>query len=145
MPMRQPPCESLPVPGVTTRGLALHRALHADHVLDRNAFGDRDGEIKAGIDALEDRVAGERWRHEDRGDGGAGGVSGFGDRVEDRDPVAGVFEELAAFAGRDAGDELRAVVERELGVASAEIAGDALDENFSFGGDEDGHGIESSE
>src|ERR1017187_133866 len=51
-----------------------------------------------------------------------------------------MLEELAAFAGGDARDDLRAVVEREAGMAGAEVAGDALDEDLGFGRDEDGHG-----
>jgi hypothetical protein len=54
-------------------------------------------------------------------DGGAGRLGGVGHRVEDRHLVRAVLEELAALAGRDAGDDLRAVVERELGVAARRI------------------------
>ena len=43
--------------------------------------------------------------------GRAGLLHGFGDGVEDRHLVAAVLEELSAFAGRDAGDDLRAVIE----------------------------------
>jgi hypothetical protein len=43
-----------------------------------------------------------------------------------------VFEELAAFAGGDAGDDLGAVVEGEFGVTGAEVAGDALDEDLGL-------------
>jgi hypothetical protein len=50
-----------------------------------------------------------------------------------------VLKKLAAFAGRDAGDDLRAVINRELRVFRAEAASDALDENFGIGFDEDGH------
>ena len=76
-------------------------------------------------------------RNEDRRGGGAGLLRGLGDGVEDRNFV---LEELAAFAGRDAGDDLRAVSEAELGVPRAEAAGDALDEDFVFAGvDENGH------
>jgi hypothetical protein len=53
--------------------------------------------------------------------------------------VRAVFEELAALAGRDAGDDLRAVIEREFGVAAAEITGDALDEDLGGGSDENAH------
>src|SRR5206468_1142248 len=60
--------------------------------------------------------------------------------VEDRHLVRAVLEELTTFAGRDAGDDLRAVVKRELGVTSAEVASDALDDNLRGGSDEDGHG-----
>src|SRR5690606_25363867 len=109
---------------------AGHRAFHANHVLDRNALGDRDGEIKVGGDRFERRVAGERRRDEDRGDGGAGRGGGFGDGIENRHAMRTVFEELSAFAGRDASDELRAVVEREPRVTRAEFAGDALNEDL---------------
>jgi hypothetical protein len=46
-----------------------------------------------------------------------------------------VFEELAAFAGRYAGDDGCAVINGELGVFGAKAAGDALDENFRVGFD----------
>ena len=51
-----------------------------------------------------------------------------------------MFEKLSTFARRDAGDNLRAVVNGKLCVARAEAAGDALDENLGVGLDEDGHG-----
>ena len=50
-----------------------------------------------------------------------------------------MFEEEPALAGGDTGDDLRAVVEREAGVARAEIARDALDEDAGVFFDEDGH------
>src|SRR5690606_1702349 len=75
--------------------------------------------------------------HEDRGSGGAGFTDGLGHGVEDGN---GVFELLAALAGSDAGDEPGAVFERELGVAGAEAAGDALYEDLGVFVDEDGHG-----
>ena len=46
--------------------LAFHRALHLDHVVDRNAFGDGDDEIESGIHAFENGVGGEGRRDEDR-------------------------------------------------------------------------------
>ena len=54
-------------------------------------------------------------------------------------------EVLAAFAGRDPGDDVRAVIEGEFGVAAAEVTGDALDENLGFGCDENAHVLKSSE
>jgi len=53
--------------------------------------------------------------------------------------VPGVFEDLAAFARGDAGDDLGAVLEGELGMTAAEITGDALDEDLGGGSDENGH------
>ena len=41
-----------------------------------------------------------------------------------------LFEELPAFAGRDARDDLRAVLQAELGVPRAEAAGNALNEDL---------------
>ena len=116
--------------------LPFHGAFHFDHVVDGNAFGDADDQIEAGIDAFQNGVGGKRRRNEDGRSGGAGLLHGLGDGIEDRDFV---FEELAALAGRDAGDDLRAVGEAQLGVAGAEAAGDALNENFGFGSDEDRH------
>ena len=146
--MRQPPLEPSPVPGGDEAGavrpdqaglLTSDRALHADHVLDRNALGDAHGEIEAGVDALEDGVTREGWRHEDHGNGGARGRGGLMDGIEDRNLVTGVLEKLAALAGGDARDDLRAVVEGQLGVFAAEGAGDSLDEDLGGRSDENAH------
>jgi hypothetical protein len=51
-----------------------------------------------------------------------------------------MLKDLAAFAGRDAGDNLCAVINRELRVFRAKAAGDALDENLGVGLNENGHG-----
>src|SRR5208283_1892221 len=56
------------------------------------------------------------------------------------DFFAGVLKELAAFTGGDAGDNLRAVINRELRVFRAKAAGDALNEDFGVGFNENGHG-----
>ena len=52
---------------------------------------------------------------------------------------AAVLKKLSAFAGRDPGDDLRAVIHRELRVFGAKTAGDALDKDFGVGCDENGH------
>ena len=119
--------------------LPCMRAFHAHHVAHGNAFGDGDDEIKSGVRAFENRVGGEGRRNEHRARGRAGLFHGVGDGVENRHFLAAVFKKLAAFAGRDAGDDLRAVINRELRVLRAEAAGDALDENFGVGFDENGH------
>jgi hypothetical protein len=137
MPMRQPPCESLPVPGVTMPGQFGPMSHHVAH---GDAFGDGDDEVEARVHALEDGVGGEGRRDEDGAGGRAGLLHGLSDGVEDGHLVAAVLEELAALAGRDTGNELRAVVERKLGVAATEFTGDALDEEFGLGSDENGHG-----
>ena len=119
-----------------------HGALHPHHVAHGDALGNRDDKVEPGVDTLQDRVGGERRGHEDGGHGRAGGRSSLGNRIEDRNLVILMLEELAALARGDSGDDLRAVVERELRMAGAERAGDALDENLGFGSDENGHGEE---
>ncbi len=59
--------------------------------------------------------------------------------VKDRHLMPGMFKKLPAFARSNSGDYLRAIFQRKLGVTSAEVASDALDEDFSFGRDEDRH------
>jgi hypothetical protein len=53
-----------------------------------------------------------------------------------------VFEDLAALAGGDAGDDLRAVVDGQLRVAGTEGARDALDQEPGLRSDENGHAME---
>jgi hypothetical protein len=59
--------------------------------------------------------------------------------VKDRHLLAAVLENLAAFARRDTGDELRAVVDGGLRVTGAEVSGDALNENAGVSFNENGH------
>jgi hypothetical protein len=141
--MRQPPLDfdhARTVRADQPRLPALHRLLHADHVAHGNALGNGDAEVQAGIDALEDGIAGERGRDEHGAGGGAGLFRGLGHSVEDGHLLSAVLEALAALAGRDAGDDLRAVIDGELRVPRAEAAGDALDEDLGVGLNEDGHG-----
>ena len=87
----------------------------ADHVDDGHAFGDRDDDFAAGVDRFEDRIGGEGGRHEDHRGVGAFLLDGFEDGVEDRHAE----RRLAALAGRDAGDELGAVLDAVLGMKLA--------------------------
>ena len=115
-------------------GLAtFHGALHANHVFDRDAFGDGDCEIDFGVDAFENGIGGKRRRHKDGGNRGTGCSGGFGYGVEDGNLHVAVFEGLATFAGSDTGDDLGAVVDGEAGVFTAEGTGDALDHDFGIG------------
>ena len=75
---------------------------HFEHVVDRDAFGDADDEFDAGVGSFEDRVRGERRRHEDDADVRAGFFARFADAVENRETLDG----LAALAGRDAADDV---------------------------------------
>ena len=78
-------------------------------------------------------------RHKNCGGRRAGLFHCFGDGVENRNALSAVFKDLAAFAGRDAGNNLRAVINRELRVFRAKTAGDALDEDLGVGFNENGH------
>ena len=151
MPMRQPPWESLPSPGVTTPGqfgpisrvLVLPAIARFTRTMSRTGMPSvmAHDQFQSGIRAFENGVGGKRRRHKNRAGGRAGLFHGFGDGVENGNFLAAVLEKLAALAGRDAGDDLRAVINRELRVFRAEAAGDALDENLGVGFDENGHGI----
>ena len=115
----------------------FERALDLHHVEDRDALGDADDELELGVDRLQDRVGGEGRRHVDRGGGGAGLRPRLGDGVEDGQADVG----LAALAGGDAADHLRAVGDRLLGVEGALAAGQALADDLGVLVDEDGHDI----
>jgi hypothetical protein len=67
------------------RFLAIHGAFHLDHVIDRNAFGNGNGEFNPSIHSFKNCVSGERRRDEDRAGGRAGLFHGVGDGVKDRD------------------------------------------------------------
>ena len=101
--------------------VALHRAFHPHHVAHRNAFGDGDDQFQSGVRAFENRIGGERRRHKHRAGGRAGLFDGFGDGVENRNLFPAVLKNLTAFAGGDAGDDLRAVINRELRVLAPKL------------------------
>ncbi len=110
------------------RFFEVERGGDADHVDDGNAFGDADDERHFGVGGFENGVGGEWRRNENDGGVGAGGFYGFADGVED-----GAFEMLrAAFAGRDAADDVGAVVDHLLRVESAFAAGETLDDEACF-------------
>ena len=142
MPMRQPPVRVL---AFARRDHA--RAIRADqpgfpapqglfdlhHVIDRDAFRDADDQVQPGVGRFQNGVGGEGRRDENGGDRCAGLAGGVADGVKDGNFFAGVLEDLAAFAGGDAGDDPGAVIEGKLGVPGAKTAGDALDEDFGVG------------
>ena len=113
--------------------LTLHGALNADHVLDRDAFRDGHGELELGINTFKNGVGRKRRGYKNGRDDRAGGSSGFGYGVEDRYLHIAVFEEQAAFAGRDARDDLSAVVDRETGMFTTKGTRDALDHDLGIG------------
>src|SRR5947199_10121414 len=84
-----------------------HGAFYANHILDGNAFGDGDDQLQSGIDTFENSV-GSKWRrHENGRNSRARRPRGIGDGIENRHTMRTVLEELDAFAGRDARDNLR--------------------------------------
>ena len=117
------------------RPAAAQVVVDAQLVVRGDALRDRDDQLDAGVLGLEDRVGGEARRHEDHRRVGAGlghrGVEG----VEDRDAV----HVLAALAGRNARDDLGAVVAVAKRVERALAPGDAGDAEARVGVDEDGH------
>ena len=54
--------------------LGEQRALDADHVVDGDAFGDRDDQLDLGLDGFQDRRSGAGRRHVDHGGVAAGGL-----------------------------------------------------------------------
>ena len=117
------------------------RGFDLNHVANRNAFSDGDDQLEPGVNRLEDGVGGEGWRNKNRGGGRAGFFDGLGHAVEDRHLI---FKYLSGFAGSDSGDDLRTILEAELGVAAAEAAGDALDEDLGVCLDENCHVVTKS-
>ena len=95
--------------------------------------------VQPGVHPFQDGVRGKGRRNENGGGGRAGLLHRLGDGIKDGRFFAAVFEDLAAFARGDAGNDLRAVIHRELRVFGAETAGDALDQDLGVGLDENGH------
>ena len=87
------------------------------------------------LDGFEDCVRGIRRRHENNRRVGAGFVHGLGDGVE-YGPVKML---CAALAGRDAADDLRAVLNHLLRVEAAFASGEALDDDASIFVNENAH------
>src|SRR5690606_35973620 len=109
--------------------------LHFHHVEHRDALGDADDEPNAGVRRLEDRVHRERRRHVDHAHVGAGFRDRFPHAVEDRQAQVG----LAAPPRRDAGDDLRAVIEALARMKGPLVARDALADALAACVDEYAH------
>ena len=118
-------------------GIAHQIALHPHHVLRRNAVGDRADQPDAGVGGLHDGVGAESRRHEgDRG-GGARRPHRFLHGVEQR----AVEMLAAAFAGRDAADDIGAVGDHLLRVEGALVAGHALHQHRRGFVDQNAHDV----
>ncbi len=119
----------------------LQHPFHADHVEDRNAFGDRDDQVHPAISSLEDGVGGEGGGDEDTGHVAAGLADGFGHGIKNRHWLAVKADGFTAATGGDAGDDLGAVFRALLGVEAAGRAGQALDNKPGIGVDKNAHGM----
>ena len=110
------------------RGAVAQHGGDAHHVERGNAFGDANDQRQPGVNAFEDGVGGVGRRNENNRGVGLRLTSGFGDGIEHRD----IEMQRAAFAGRDAGDDLGAVGDHLLGVEGALAAGEALHDQREF-------------
>src|SRR6185295_7683732 len=107
------------------------------HVERRDAFGDADDDRHLCARCLKNSVRCERRRDEDERDVGVGLRDGVFHRVED----GYAFRCFAAAAGRDAADDVGAVLDAAAGLEGALFAGDALDYESRFFADEDAHAV----
>src|SRR3954452_23192896 len=127
-------------PGQARRVRALQVRVDPEHVVHRDALGDRDHKLDAGVGRLENRVCRERRRHEDPHGVGAGLGDGGVHRVERRN----AFDVLPRLARRDAGDQVGAVVLVVQAVEAALPAGEARDHELRVLAYEDAHPASST-
>ena len=124
MPILHLPGEMMPGQfGPITRVLRIAEIfLRLDHIGDRNSLGDTDDERNSRVAGFHDRVGGKCGRHiNDRRI-----RTGFSHSVGDRVKYRNAFVRGAALAGRDAADDIRAVITHLQHVKSAFFARDAL-------------------
>src|SRR5580704_16573303 len=117
------------------RFVEVHGGGGANHVDDRNAFGDAHDQRNFGIGGFENGV-GRVWRrHKDDAGVRTSGLHCFANRVEHRS-----FEVLGAtFAGSHATYNVGAVFDHLLGVESAFAARETLDDQARFFADQNAH------
>ena len=137
MPILHLPGEMMPgtIGPDQPRLLGLQELPDLDHVHRRNAFGDADDQRNVGVGGFHDGVGRDRRRNKDHGGVGAGLFDRFAHGVED----GPAFVRGAAFAGRDAADDLRAVRGGVLGVECAFAAGEALHQQVVLFINKDAH------
>ncbi len=101
-------------------------AFHAHHVLHRDAVGDHHDHFDARLQRLHDRVGGERRRHEDRADIGAGAAYRLGHGIEHR-PLQ---MHHAALARGHAAHHIGAHAHRLCRMEAGVLAGEALKDDL---------------
>ena len=119
------------------RGAFGHGGLDSHHINHRDAFGDADDELDAGVNRFEDRVRSTSWWNENHRGVATGFAARFHDGVKDGNLI---FENLTTACGRDARNDIGAVFHTGLRVGCSRLASDALNEQARIFINEDGHG-----
>src|SRR5215208_707799 len=118
------------------RALLADERVDAGHVQHRDALGDADDQLHAGVRRLHHRVGRTVRRDVDDAGVGAGGLHGVVHRVEHGDAA---LEALPALPRGHAGDDPGPVLQHLLGVERAVAARDPLDDDGGVLVDEDAH------
>ena len=116
----------------------LQKCFDLDHVENGNAFGDGDDDGNPRVGGFHDRVGGERWGYENHRRICPGSGNGLADRIENRQSIR-IF--LAPFAGGNATDYFRAILEAIFRVKRTGFTGDALTEDSRGLIDQNAHRI----
>src|SRR5439155_6307842 len=109
--------------------------VRAQHLVHGDVLGDADHRHDPRVDGLVDCIGREARRHEDERRIRVGLL----DRIHDRVKHGDAFDILAALAGRDAGNDVRAVALVAQAVEAALAAREALDDEPRVGVDDDRH------
>ena len=120
-----------------TRAIAVLRqeVVRANHVVDGDSFSDANDQFNAGVGRFHHRVCGERRRNKDQRTVRSLFFARLGDCVEDGETLM----RRAAFARRDAADDLRAVLAALFRVKGAFAARDPLHDDARVLVCPDGH------
>ena len=124
MPILHLPGEMMPgqFGPISRVGLSRKIFFRLDHVERRNAFGDADDDRDARVGGFHDGVGGECGRNVDHRGIRTGFPDRVGNRVEDRNSLV----RRAAFAGRDAADDIRSILDHLLRMEGSFFAGNTL-------------------
>src|SRR5579864_233638 len=117
------------------RFLEVDSRCDANHVEDRNAFGDADDQGKARVGCFQNGIRSIWRRNENDGGVSTGRFGGLGDGVEDG-PLK-MF--CAAFTWSDSAHDVGAIFDHLLGMKSSLAASEALNDQASFLVDQDAH------